>query len=568
MKFTNLHIGARLGLGFGFVLLLMTLLTGIGIWRLQKVGSMADTMVNESLREDRIVTEWLTIIEVNTARTYAAAKSSDPASEKFFMDGIAASTARAGELLKILEANLAPEAKPLLAAMLEKRATYQTARAAAFKAKAAGNVDEAKKFFEEDMQPKLTAFVEAARKLSEYQKKEIDNMATGIDGQYRDGRTLMLILAAIALVTGVAYAFSITRSITQPMKRAVQVAQTVARGDLTSDIRAESTDETGQLIQALKDMNDSLVNIVGEVRTGTDTIAHASSEIATGNLDLSGRTEAQAGALEETASSMEELTSTVKQNADNARQANQLAQSASEIAVKGGNVVAEVVHTMGSINDSSRKIVDIIGVIDGIAFQTNILALNAAVEAARAGEQGRGFAVVASEVRNLAQRSASAAKEIKLLINNSVEQVSNGARLVDQAGSTMDEIVTSIKRVTDIVTEIAAASHEQTTGIEQINLAITNMDDATQQNAALVEQAAAAAQSLQDQAATLAQVVSVFKLHGHQYAEAPVARRAPPRPVNRTAPARKPVAVAGKRPVAAISAPKSGESGDGDWEQF
>jgi methyl-accepting chemotaxis protein len=259
-------------------------------------------------------------------------------------------------------------------------------------------------------------------------------------------------------------------------------------------------------------MNSSLVKIVGDVRTGTDSMASASSQIASGNLDLSSRTEEQASSLEETASSMEEMTSTVKQNADNARQANQLAASASEVALRGGSVVAQVVDTMSSINESSKKIVDIIGVIDGIAFQTNILALNAAVEAARAGEQGRGFAVVASEVRNLAQRSAAAAKEIKGLIGDSVEKVDLGARLVEQAGTTMDEIVDSVKRVTDIMSEITCASQEQTSGIEQINQAISQMDQVTQQNAALVEEAAAAAESLQEQAGALAQVVSVFKL--------------------------------------------------------
>lgn len=321
----------------------------------------------------------------------------------------------------------------------------------------------------------------------------------------------MIGLGVVSTLIGIAIAFGITRSIIRPMSEAVKIAQTVASGDLTSRIEVKSTDETGQLLQALKDMNDSLLRVVGEVRIGTDTIATASSQIAAGNLDLSSRTEEQASALEETASSMEELTSTVKQNADNARQANVLAISASDVAVKGGTVVSQVVDTMSSINASSKKIVDIIGVIDGIAFQTNILALNAAVEAARAGEQGRGFAVVASEVRNLAQRSTVAAKEIKALINDSVENVDIGTKLVGQAGSTMQDIVNSIKSVTDIMGEITAASQEQTSGIEQINQAITQMDEVTQQNAALVEEAAAAAGSLEDQARNLVQVVSVFK---------------------------------------------------------
>ena len=315
---------------------------------------------------------------------------------------------------------------------------------------------------------------------------------------------LLVLLGAIALV--------ITRSITRPLHRAVLVAQTVAAGDLSSVIEIHGRDETAQLLTALKQMNDSLVGIVGDVRASTNTIATASSQIASGNMDLSARTERQASALEQTASSMEELTATVRQSADSARAASAVAVSASAVALKGGTVVAEVVKTMGTINASSRKIADIIGVIDSIAFQTNILALNAAVEAARAGEQGRGFAVVASEVRNLAHRSAAAAKEIKVLIDDSVEQVDAGARLVDEAGITMQEIVVNISRVADMMGEISHASAEQTAGIEQVNQAIMEMDDVTQQNAALVEQAAAAAQSMNEQAGNLSQIVGVFKL--------------------------------------------------------
>ncbi|RXZ32402.1 HAMP domain-containing protein [Oxalobacteraceae bacterium CAVE-383] len=307
-----------------------------------------------------------------------------------------------------------------------------------------------------------------------------------------------------------------SRSISRPLDKCVGLAQMVAAGDLTGSIVVSSQDEIGQLLQALKDMNHSLGTIVTEVRLGTDAIAIASGEIATGNLDLSSRTEQQAASLEETASSMEELTSTVKQNSDNANQAKQLANTAAEVATKGGDVVNQVVQTMGSINESSRKIVDIIGVIDGIAFQTNILALNAAVEAARAGEQGRGFAVVASEVRSLAQRSAIAAKEIKQLIGDSVDKVTAGGTLVGQAGSTMVEIVDSIQRVSDIMAEISAAGREQSAGIDQINQAVGQMDNATQQNAALVEQAAAAAASLREQAGRLVQTVSVFKLNDGQ----------------------------------------------------
>jgi methyl-accepting chemotaxis protein len=335
---------------------------------------------------------------------------------------------------------------------------------------------------------------------------------------------------AVALLVGgglFGFVHWLTRSMRLRLRQANTTLQAIAAGDLSHRVEVGPLDEIGLLMQAMKDMNASLTDIVGQVRTGTETIAVASREIASGNADLSARTESQASSLEETASSMEELTSTVKQNAENARQANQLVVSTADIAVKGGQVVGQVVDTMASIKDSSRKIADIIGVIDGIAFQTNILALNAAVEAARAGEQGRGFAVVASEVRNLAQRSAGAAKEIKSLIEDSVGKVDAGGKLVDEAGKTMDEIVGSVKRVTDIMSEIAAASQEQSSGIEQVNQAVIQMDDATQQNAALVEEAAAAAESLQNQAAKLAEAVSVFKLDSGAYsarAERPVLR--------------------------------------------
>ncbi|OJZ13656.1 MAG: methyl-accepting chemotaxis protein [Variovorax sp. 67-131] len=394
------------------------------------------------------------------------------------------------------------------------------------------------------------------------------------DTVYGEARlwVLGLLLGSVAL--GLVLALWIARIVSRPLSEAVKVAQSVAAGDLTSHIEARTTDETGLLLEALKGMNDSLAKIVGEVRIGTDTIATASSQIASGNQDLSSRTEEQASSLEQTAASMEELTSTVKQNADNARQANQLAVSASEVAVKGGSVVSQVVDTMGSINASSKKIVDIIGVIDGIAFQTNILALNAAVEAARAGEQGRGFAVVASEVRSLAQRSAAAAKEIKTLIGDSVEKVEEGSKQVAEAGRTMDEIVGSVRRVTDIMGEITAASQEQTSGIEQINQAITQMDQVTQQNAALVEEASAAAQSLQEQAGSLVQSVSIFKLDANALATRASFTRLTPIP--RAAAAVKP---APKRPAKALPArrepgsgpaPQLAMAGDakGDWTEF
>jgi methyl-accepting chemotaxis protein-1 (serine sensor receptor) len=337
---------------------------------------------------------------------------------------------------------------------------------------------------------------------------------------YEIVRNVCLSGMALGLILAGVVGAMLVKSIVRPLDEAVRIAGAVADGDLTQDIRVRANDETGHLMRALNEMNAGLARIVGRVRAGTDTIASASGQIATGNLDLSARTEQQAASLERTATSMEELTSTVRQNADNARQANTLAQSASEVAARGGTVVTQVVATMGAINASAARIADIIGVIDGIAFQTNILALNAAVEAARAGEQGRGFAVVASEVRNLAQRSAAAAKEIKSLIDDSVQKVHHGSELVDQAGATMGEIVGSINRVTDIMAEIMAASQEQSTGIEEVNRAIVQMDQATQQNAALVEEASAAAQQLREEADSLALAVGAFRIEAQAAAMA------------------------------------------------
>src|SRR5471032_648725 len=565
----NLKIGARLGVGFSVVLLLLTVLTAIGILRMNRASDMTDEMINVRMRNERLISEWFKVIEVNAVRATAAWQVADADAQKAFEANMAQSSVRATEIQDQMGKRLErADSKALYNDVLSARKTYLAIRKAVLKAKADGDLVTGKRLFENDMESSRKVYLEALRKLAENQQAILDEAAAEIHQEYRSGRTLLVTLGAAAIIMGIAFAWWITRTITQPINAAVKVAQTVSAGDLTSDIRVESDDETGQLMSALKDMNSNLVNIVGQVRSGSVTMTSVSNEIAAGNLDLSSRTEEQASSLQLTASSMEDLTSTVKLNAANARQANQLAISASEIASRGGAVVSEVVSTMGSINDSSRRIVEIISVIDSIAFQTNILALNAAVEAARAGEQGRGFAVVASEVRNLAQRSASAARDIKGLIDDSVQKVSVGSALVDRAGQTMDEIVQSIGRVTQIMNEITDASDAQHAGIEQVNRAIGEMDQVTQQNAALVEEAAAAAESMQQQSAQLAQVVSVFKLDAMaspRVATRPAAVVKPSTAPRPAAAVKQASAPAPKRIEAKVVATAAGNDG---WEEF
>jgi methyl-accepting chemotaxis protein len=517
MGIGNWKIGARLAVGLGVAIVFMIGISAIGIGNLGKLN-----LGTRDLAEDKVpkvILAYETIGGLNDiARAMRNAMlSKDPAVVKSELERVDKRKVENGERLeklgRLIENDDDPVSKAKLQTVLAAREKYIVVQTA-FVAMSADESrrDEAVSYLLSTVRKEQTAYLNALTELVKFQNEAIVEAANVAEQAYASSRTMMILLTVIATALAGWVLYWITISITRPLNRAVGMAQAVAEGDLTMQMECNSTDETGLLLRALIDMNDSLARTVGQVRSGTDTIATASNQIASGNLDLSSRTEQQASSLEETASSMEELTSTVTQNAENARQAIQLVVAASDYATKGGQVVGQVVATMGAIKESSGKIVDIISVIDGIAFQTNILALNAAVEAARAGEQGRGFAVVASEVRNLAQRSASAAKEIKTLIGASVVTVDAGARLVDEAGATMDGIVRAVRQVADIMREISAASTEQSNGIEQVNQAIVSIDDVTQQNAALVEEAAAAAQSMRDQADLLAQAVSVFKL--------------------------------------------------------
>nr|WP_238344151.1 methyl-accepting chemotaxis protein [Ramlibacter lithotrophicus] len=564
----NLKIAVKLGLAFAVVFLLLAVLVATTVNRLNDVRDEWDDVAKVVLKKRDALDEASTALTdaIHHFKNFIIRGGDYDKRFQADMAAIEAALTRysaAGEV--------SPDEAAQLKTLGEGVKTYRTGmmRLSEMRARDA-------------TVPELDQAVQGADKvlagaLSALRERNRQMVATGgghVEESLRAARNALLWTAAIILLLGTASAAGITRAVTRPLRSAVRIATTVAAGDLTARIEVGSTDETGQLMQALKAMNEGLARLVGQVRAGTDSIATASGQIASGNQDLSQRTEEQAASLEETAASMEELTGTVKQNADNARQANQLAQLASEVAVKGGSVVGQVVDTMGGINAASRKIADIITVIDGIAFQTNILALNAAVEAARAGEQGRGFAVVASEVRSLAQRSAAAAKEIKALIDDSVGKVDAGSQLVDQAGQTMQEIVGSIRRVTDIMGEIAAASQEQTRGIEQVNQAITQMDQVTQQNAALVEEASAAAQSMREQAGALVQAVSVFKLDGEavQRATRPEAGVGAPAAATRVAvpPVAKKLAAPAQRamPSAARREPVTAKTDKNEWAEF
>jgi methyl-accepting chemotaxis protein-1 (serine sensor receptor) len=566
--FNNLSIKMRLISTMAFMGLMLIVGGAMGVFGLQSTNdSLKDVYGNQLASSQAINTAMTSLFQArstidrvlikpsaaNTGELFARASTlrdeSDVAWKQYYALPMNADEKKLAEVVTAnRDAYLRDGALPLVAAVQ------------------AGRYDDAQRLMFEKATPLFVAMTESAAKLQEFQMKAAAGSYEGSQSMYGMFRIAAIGGVLFGLIVVAIAAFFLIRAIMQPLNEMLGHFSAISSGDLTSRIEVKSRNEMGVLMSGLQVMQKSLIETVFNVRQGSTAIGVATQQIAAGNLDLSSRTEEQASSLEETASSMEELTSTVKQNADNARQANQLAASASTVAEKGGVVVAQVVDTMEDINASAKKIVDIICVIDGIAFQTNILALNAAVEAARAGEQGRGFAVVASEVRNLAQRSAAAAKEIKTLIGDSVDKVEIGSKLVAEAGVTMKEVVHGVQQVTDIMSEITAASQEQSAGIEQVNQAISQMDQVTQQNAALVEEAAAAAESLNEQAGKLAEAVSVFKLDGVA-AATPVTKAASkiaavpstPAPVKRAISAPAPV-----RQKVANGAPTGGD----DWEEF
>ncbi len=511
-----LKIGLRLKLGFGLLIAMMMLMASIAVVQMNRLAQANNQLVEEDWVKAEATSAIDTLTRANARHTMEVVLFVDPAQLAQSKEKIAANrTAIDNALNTLKELVHSDEGRALLAGVQETRVRYVESFSRVTRLVEAGEHAKALPLLQTETLPTLDALQAKVSALNALQKKRVDETGHYVVREISAARWMLMGQALAGLVLGALLALWITSSIVVPLRRAVQVAKQVAGGTLGNAIDVQGQDETAELLRALSEMDDGLSRIVAQVRSGAENMATATQQIAAGNIDLSSRTEEGASALEQTTASMHELTSTVRQNFEHSKMAHEIADNASKVALKGGAVVAEVVDTMEAINISSRKIADIIGVIDSIAFQTNILALNAAVEAARAGEQGRGFAVVASEVRSLAGRAASAAKEIKVLIDASVTNVTAGCVHVERAGATMDEIVVNVRRVADIMGDIAHASQDQTTGIDQINQAMSQMDTVTQSNAALVEEAAAAAQSLENQAHQLVASVSVFRLH-HQ----------------------------------------------------
>ncbi len=577
MNFNNMSVATKLWLAVSAIIVSLVVLIGFAAVRSARLQAETDVTLHALSERVKAANTWAGLAEANAVRTRAVITTFDPGIEAAFTDAMVATAKKMADVQKSVEAmSLSPEELAQMKKVADSQKLMLDIQGKAGQLKSDGNSEEAQKVINEQYNPAVNTYLANLRDLVQQEEKATLSYTQEM-GHARNmtvriaGIAIAFILVGILVGSGL-----LIRSIRRPLDQANELASRIAQGDLSARIDTSRGDEFGDLMKSLARMNESLGRMVQQVRQSTDSIATASAEIATGNHDLSVRTEQTSSNLQSTAAAMEQLTSTVQHSADNARQASQLAASASTVAQKGGTVVQQVVSTMDEINTSSKKIADIIGVIDGIAFQTNILALNAAVEAARAGEQGRGFAVVAGEVRSLAGRSAEAAKEIKGLINTSVEKVESGTQLVTDAGATMNDIVQSVRRVADVIGEITAASTEQSAGISQVNDSIANLDQMTQQNAALVEQSAAAAQSMREQADQLAQAVAVFKVSG----TSAMPQRPPKDITPRPAPAQKlastvppatalPAAKAASKPVAAPAMAVSTAKADSDdWETF
>ena len=506
-------IGRRLTAAFGATLCLALLGSGYGAWALHQSAERTRVIIEQDIATERLVADWYRNVAMSVRRTTAIAVSADPSLADFFASDAATTTKSSNELQeKVARLIDTDDEKALFAQIQDTRKGYIATRDAVSAAKKAGDAEGARKLLNDSYLPASVKYQDSLQRLGAMQSASIDQAGAAIQVEARRAKLALLVFGAASLILGGLLSAWLVRSITQPIRRAVEAANRIADLDLTDTIASHDRDETGRMLKALATMQGSLRALVAQVRTSTDSIGTASAEIADGSLDLSSRTEEAASSLQQTAASIEQMNGTVQQSTQSARTANELASAAADVAMRGGAVVSQVVSTMDEINASSRRIADIIGVIDGIAFQTNILALNAAVEAARAGEQGRGFAVVATEVRSLAQRSAAAAKEIKTLIGASVERVEVGTRLVADAGSTMGEVVDAAKRVSTVIGEISQAATEQSQGLGQVNTAVSQLDQVTQQNAALVEESAAAAESLKLQAQQLAETVQRFRI--------------------------------------------------------